>query len=447
MSVSAIVWMCGFVLFSGLAFVRRSWGIALYMMTFYMSPHFWWWGDPIKGVLGDRINLMAAVIFALAVVPTMGSKDNKFSGKQTTILGLLFLYAINATFVHAVAAANPPRSLNGLIMIWKQVFLLTLICAAIRSRRDFNLFITTILIGSLYIGYEAVFNDRGRFTAGRLEGIRLAGVGDANYMSGLLCLMVPLAGGWLFAGTRAQKLLAFVTLILGFEVILRCNSRGAFLALIVGGIYLLLSAKGKIRRYAFYGVLLGCTAAFFMVNAQSIIDRFGSIFASEQQRDGAAQSRISFAYAAGRMIMDYPLGSGAEAAFKSSRGYRYIRPLGERQEKAVHNGYADITAAWGIQGAFIYGLLLLKTFQLLRAARKRADAQGDVKAAFIGVGIEAALVTQLVVCAFLSSLDGEWFFWCFGLAIGYDRIYVPQTNFVTQTAPQPLYHRIQPTYG
>lgn len=435
MSITALVWIIAFVLFAGLSLVRPAWGAVLYFLTFYMSPHFWWWGKVISQTFGDRINLVAAIIFAISVFMNLKGPGGALQKRQASLLWFLLFYAINATFVHFFLAANPPRSLNGLILVWKQLFLVFLMVQAIRTRRDFNLIIATILLGSLYIGLEAVLNDRGHFTAGRLEGLRLAGVGDSNYMAGLLALMVPLAGGWLFVGSRSQKLLAFLTLLFGVEVILRCNSRGGFLALIIGGVYLVLAASGRARRLAIYGVGLGCIAAFFMINNEVIIERFLTVFAKKEERDGSAQSRLDYAKAAGKMIADYPLGSGAEAAFKSNRGYKYIRPLGEQGQKAVHNGYADIAAAWGIQGALIYGLVLFKCLSLLRSARKRAQKQGDASTTFMGVCLESAIITQLIACAFLSSLDGEWFFWCFALAIGYDRAYVATNPRMMPVAP------------
>jgi len=35
------------------------------------------------------------------------------------------------------------------------------------------------------------------------------------------------------------------------------------------------------------------------------------------------------------------------------------------------------------------------------------------------------LITQLVVCAFISSLDGEWFYWVIVLMLGYGTLYAP----------------------
>jgi hypothetical protein len=193
MSLTAVLWLLIYVVLAVLAFVRPAYGIALYLMTFYASPAFWWWGGPLADLIGTRINLFTAFLLAAAVLSHSGQAPIELSRYQRLILGLLVLYACNALVIHFANAANPVRSLNGMTMIWKQVGLLLLLMLAVRDRRDFNIFIAAILIGSFYIQYEAIINGRGRFSAGRLEGLGAPGVGDANYLAGLMLLVPPLA--------------------------------------------------------------------------------------------------------------------------------------------------------------------------------------------------------------------------------------------------------------
>ncbi len=429
MSFTVLLWMA---LFAGLALLtlyRPAWGIVLYLFTFYAEPHFWWWGKWLTGTFGDRINLAAALIFALGVFLHRSTSAFQMPREHRWVLGLIMLYAINATLVHFLFANDPARSLRGMTMIWKQLGLLFLVVAAIRTQYDIRLFVTAITFGSLYIAYEIIFNDRGHISAGRLEGVGAPGAAEANYLAGLMCFMVPPAGHWLFFGKRWQKLLAAGSLILVFEVILRCNSRGAFLALIAGGIWLVFAARGRARRYALTGMVLGSLAAVVMIGDQRIIDRFLTVFASESERDTSAQSRLDFWKTAVRLIAANPQGSGAEAAFKSALGRRFLKNYLDLDEtRAVHNGYLDIAASWGVQGLTLYLVTIGFAWRMVRRAGRRARESGDDSAAFLGVCLESTLVVQLTVCLFISSLDGEWFFWWFALALGFDRVFRAAPN-------------------
>jgi hypothetical protein len=261
MSLTVFCWMALFAGLTVLTFRRPSWGIALYLLTYFAEPHYWWWGHWLTATFGDRINLAAAVVFASSVFLHRSTSAFQMPREHRWILGLLLCYALNATAVHFLFADDPLRSYKGMTMIWKQLGLLFLIAAAIRTQFDMKILLTSITLGSLYIAYEIVFNDRGHISAGRLEGVGAPGAAEANYLAGLMCFMIPLAGHWLFYGSRWQRVLAFVSLVLVFEVVLRCNSRGAFLAMFSGGVWLVISARGRARRYALVGAALGSLAA------------------------------------------------------------------------------------------------------------------------------------------------------------------------------------------
>ena len=447
MSLTVLIWFGLFGLLSMLAMLRPAWGVGLYLMTFYASPHFWWWGDGVTGIVGDRINLIAALVFAVAVLVNRTSAQEQLTRTQRTLLLILLVYALNATFVHLFFAANPPRSFNGMTMLWKQVGLLLLIVLSVRDARDVNILIGSIIIGTLYIAYEIVINDRGHFSASRLEGVGAPGAAESNYLAGLMLLAIPLAGYWLFFGSWKLRALAIPALVLIFEVILRCNSRGAFLAMIGAGGWLLISARGRARKYALYGLALGVGAAFFMIGDQDIVDRFWTTFASDEERDHSAESRIDFWGAAVRMIAAHPVGSGAEAAFKSDLGAGYISAY-HAGHKAVHQGYLDIAASWGLQGFLLYMSAIVISFVVADRRVREARRQGDDRTAFLGACIQSTLIGQLLSSMFISSLDGEWFFWTFALTTAYAKVYVgnPQQTCVlipvqisgAASRPQPL---------
>ncbi len=426
MSLTAIVWIILFVTLSLMTLQRSSWGFALYLLTFYAMPILWWWGDGFLTSITVRWNLIAALIFAIGVL--LDSRPHRsISFTSEREVKLLVFYAINALLVHFLLASNVIRSWNGVDLILKQLGLFILLVASARDRTDLKIVIVSIILGSAYVGYEVVINDRGGLNHGRLEGMIITAAGDANLLAGLLALALPLAGWFIFTGRRLEKLAMIAMSVLVLETIIRCNSRGAFLALICGGIWLVVTSRSYVRRYALVGVALAVAAALFLAKDPEILSRFMTTFAPAEERDASAQSRIEYWQLGAKMIGDYPLGSGAEAAFKSARGLQYLRTIGESEIVAIHNGFLDIAASWGVQGFLLYLTTIWLAWRGVGVTMRRYREKNDVQSVFLGNCLQAALVIQLVACMFISSLDGEWFFWWIGIALIYRRVCSSET--------------------
>lgn len=430
MTTTAIVWLMAFLFFTALTFRRSAWGVPLYMCTYFAHPPNWWWGHGFLTSSGIRWNLMAALIFAAGVIFDPRPKGERSETSTTRAFWLLLIYGVNASLVHLAGAANPDRSWEGLMLMWKQIGLFVLLWLSIRDEFDLKLLLYSIMMGSLYIAYEVVVNGRGHFAGSRLEGVGIPGAQESNYLAALLSLCIPIAGGLLLTGNKWEKIFAFVTLPLVLEVILRCNSRGAFLGLLVGAGWLIARSSGKIRKYAMIGVALGGMAAYTMIGDARIIDRFMSTFASDEERDRSADSRLVYWAAAMDMISDNPMGSGAEAAFKSDKGMEYLAQSGEYRYRAVHNGFLDIAASWGLQGLTLFIAAILVARRGARCAITWARSQSQEVIAFMGICIDATLMVQLVCSMFISSLDGEWFYWWIAMGLAYRRIYAVGVSHV-----------------
>ncbi len=184
----------------------------------------------------------------------------------------------------------------------------------------------------------------------------------------------------------------------------------------IGGVFLILLAKGRARRFAILIGLAGVLAFYMQAQSGNIWDRLFSVAASEEERDGAAQERLLSWSAGMRMVADYPYGSGGHAAFVSPRGLAYIAHIRQDGYRSVHNGYINIMAGWGVQGlGLLISAFLLASWMTLVAVWKKQQSEIQV---FLGASILAALAGQSVCTMFGDYLDGEWFIWLavFGLA-------------------------------
>jgi len=429
MSVTAVVWLVMFIVLAVKAFSRSSWGMCIYFMTFFAIPRGWWWGKDMLTTITGRWSLMAALIFLAAVSMNPGLQMPKKDGASRRVFLILLFYAINATFVHFAFAGGSSKSYTGLELLWKFLLLSYLINLCIQNYEDLKLFVIAIITGAAYVAYEIIINDRGGFEKGRLEGIFIPGASESNYLAGLMSMCIPLAAYFLFFGKWKGRLFALIAVPMIFDVVLRCNSRGAFLALPAGGARLYLASTGRMRKFATYGIILACLAIAYQAKDPEIHERFWSIFVPAEERDDSALSRIEFYKAGWEMIKTYPMGSGAEAAFKSRRGSRFI---GGRY-RAVHNGYIDIAASWGIQGFALYMAAIFFAWRSMHLAIKFNNQRGRTDVAFLGVCIEAALVVELAACVFISGLDGEWFYWLIAGMLAYGRVCGPDA--IEATSP------------
>ena len=441
MSKTGALWIivCGLLTFLSLR--RASWGAALYLFAFYFSPHYWWWGKDLTAIFGHRISLITALIFAA----TSMLAGPRLRPSERKVFTLLLFYALSATLVHLLFADNPERSWKNLNLLWKHLGLFYFLVTSVKDRQDWNILLYSIIIGSLHVGFAVVINDAGNMVQGRLELKFAAGVGDSNFLAGILSMALPMIGAQLFIGNRYEKMLSVVASWLVLDTVILANSRGGFLSLLVGGAWFFLNAKGRSRRLSFYVLGLGIVAGVVLLGDERIIERFKTAFDPPEKRESSAQSRIEFWKSALRMLNDYPYGLGGEAAFKSRTGAQYIAHLraegyvGHRRGvtgpgyRAVHNGYLDVLCGWGIQSVFFYLMAHFVAMVILRRATRYTAYMGDWRASFLGLCISTSLIIQYVNSFFISSLDGEWCFWLLAIALAYDRIYGEYSVLEEQT--------------
>lgn len=333
-------------------------------------------------------------------------------------LWLVALISVNAFLVNLFLADYPPESNKVFDILWKGCLSSALLLLCIRNQKDLELFLFAIVVGCGFVGYEVVLAGQGSIERGRLEGFMFPGAQGSNAGAAVLSMGLVLAG--YFVITWQNKLYAIASLIISpliLETILRCNSRGAYLGLMASGIVILTLSRGSSRKRAMLLCAIGVGAILLMAKNVGIWERFASIFVDAEQRDGSASERLLYWKAALKMIMDFPFGSGGEAAFTSPRGVSYIAHF-RPEFRSVHNGPLDIAAGWGLQGfALLFTVLCGAAIASYRAAM--IDRHDNPKRSLLGTTLLATIAGQLVCCMFTSVLDGEWFLWLAVSCIAY----------------------------
>jgi O-antigen ligase len=208
------------------------------------------------------------------------------------------------------------------------------------------------------------------------------------------------------------------------NVVLLCNSRGSFLALIGAAVVFLILARGATRKQAIRAMALGGVLLYLLLGDPKILDRFSTTFAGSEERDASAAGRLQFWQAGLLMIWDYPLGDGG-GSFKYVHGGRYLtRVMGEdAEERSLHNGYLTEATDWGVQG------LVLRLFFIGLAAgaayrtSNRCRAEKRVEDALVGTCLMVALAAFLITSMFGSFIANEWDYWIVALLVRYAEVY------------------------
>ena len=430
MTLHLVAWCCLFGLLVVLTFRQPRWGIALFFLTIYANPAYWWWGGPLAG---ERVNLLAVLILA-ASLAFHGQLRLDFGATATgrRASGLTLLIVANVITVHLLLAPDWSVSWIAVLDLCKYLLFFAMLISLIRTPEDFKFLLVVLVCGLAYWGEEKGL--LGDFS-GRLEKLGGPSCSDSNIAALQIAIIIPLAGALLLTASGWQRLLGAFAAATGVELLNRCNSRGSFLAMIAAGcIFLLVAAGPRTRRKAITAVALGMLAALaFLARDPRVVGRFDSIFVPAEERDASAQVRTIVWTGGLSMLADYPLGSGGDAFKRSSRGFYYKELLATefRQEigrddsatRALHNGYLQEATSWGVQGLVLKLLLLanvaLGALKTLRAERH----QGDANTAFLGACIIASLTVFAVGAMFVDVLDNENFYWIVAVAVTYSNAY------------------------
>ncbi len=413
MTLTLIIWLVLFAGLTGATIVRPVFGVALYMLTFFLSPPFWWWGDPIEAI---RWNLISGFVLlgAAALCPSPEG-----CGKVQNLWLIALAMILNATFVNFAIGGNSEESSEAYVMAVKFFALMYMIYRTVRSVSDLQIVMLSILLGAAYIGYEATINGRGDIVKNRLEGVGAPGATTANHFASLMVTIMPMVAPFFLAGKTWMKVLVVCLAPMIVNVVLLCNSRGAFLAAIGSAIVFIVVAPKVVRAKALRVVAVAALGVFMMLGDGRIVERFLSTFAGSEVRDRSAQSRFDFSQAGLQMIADFPLGAGGNG-FKKVHGLKYLRETGASDiPRAVHNGYINEACEWGLQGLLLRMLWFLLAAKLAFDYTRRARDNPNIDQFLLltQCALLSGLAAYLVTYMFGDQNSSEWGYWIVALII------------------------------
>ena len=283
-------------LIAGIGLWRPFWGLAVYLAANIIRPEMLFWGS-------DTGALIFKVSIGSALLGFMMSSESKTAPFAVRELWLMLWISLAVTM--SVVLADLPTSPKTWGYV-QEFYTLALVCwlliGTVQKKEqaiqlaDILLFMMTLL--ALW-GWEQSFRGNER-----LEGMSSA-FGDSNGLAAVGVLFLPLALHKLFtADKRWQKIFGLNAAIAIAGMIVFTNSRGGFLGLAAGSLYLLLiSPKRKWLGLGYFVVFLAATPLL----SDAYMNRLSTIDTDQEQLDYSSGSRLVLWRAGYLVFQDHPI--------------------------------------------------------------------------------------------------------------------------------------------
>jgi O-antigen ligase len=254
--------------------------------------------------------------------------------------------------------------------IVKFSFLGLFIVVFVRSPTHLKYFICAVFIAFLKMGQEGLL---GKITGGMMwqnQGImRLHGVTSLytqpNSYAGMAVGTLPFVlYFWSVSGRLVRTVLA-VQAFLALNIIVFSGSRTGYVGLLGILVFLFFVTKAK-KKFVVYTAALAVAAVVFVPG--QYFERFDTIYTMEEKEGASSATRIEILKDAVEIFASHPFGVGIQA-------FPAVRKTTFGREQDTHNLYLEVATNLGIQGLFVFGLLIFKLLQTLRASEKEIVRQ------------------------------------------------------------------------
>ena len=408
MSKTVIGWLC--IYFGGIfaSFWKGPiFGLLTYFFTFYTQYS---WMRPHRH---ERWSLYASIAMVAAYFLRKSSLD-KLAHLSIPQLKWLLLFSANCLVV-GLFAVRPNAHQKEVTEIIKLVVLYCLIVCIVRTKLHYKMVIWLQVWGNFLFGWQGHGK---KLFQGRLEGVGGPTTNTSNGLANHAIMILPFLNNMFFLGNKWERIAAVWAAPWILNLIILCNSRGAFLGILVMGTIIFVRSDKKMRKKILVGAVLG-GLLFVYLSDERFWDRMDTIDDPSQKGSG----RIETWLGAMELISDHPFGVGGGGFVHLSPVY--IPEIVEEhrgQRRSVHNSYLDVATSYGIQGLFFYGCFIAGTLLELRKIRKRTGTANDTFYYAESTAIETAIWGFLAAATFGARAYFEAMFWFSALGVALSNI-------------------------
>lgn len=299
---------------------------------------------------------------------------------------------------------------------WIEQFLVYFIAlSCIRDHATAKRIYFYMCIGSVLVVCYTLPEMYSKMGLSSIEKSRVNGpLAQANEFGGLLAYTLMFTGGLFLAYINTIR--AWVTapfFLLALKLLISTFSRGAYLALAVGGL-----CAGYLRGKVFFFASLFGALAFFAILPQfipgAIVDRMSASVKTTEatsgptQLDKSSEHRLILWKAAADMTLESPITGKGFKGFQKMKHLYTERPV---HEKDPHNYYLYVSSQMGLPALVIFLCILVYAFYMGWRLSKNRD---DTYIRAMGITGASAVITYAAVCMFGSRATNPEFtayFW------------------------------------
>lgn len=334
---------------SAVAVFRPWYGLLIYVLFATIRPEsLWFWSVPPG-------NYSRIIAIALLVGWAINGFGNRKFGRAFAIAGCLVGFWVWAA-VSTTTAYDPQVALGFLESKGKIVLPFVVGLTLIRSLRQVRELMWVLVGGS---GYVALELNRAYYDGfNRLQEIGFGGMDNNSFVIHVVALIGPAFFLGLYEKHWGLKAAAFASAALLTHCIFFSFSRGGMVALGFTGVvtfFLVPKRPGVIALFVAGAVTAG------MMAGPEVLERLGTAFASEEERDHSAQSRIDMWGNCVTLTLENPItGVGPD-------NFPLVLPRFGKygRGKEAHTLWLQIAAELGVPGVgFLLGFYLLTLWRL-----------------------------------------------------------------------------------
>ena len=403
MSQTAFVWLSAYTASAFMAFVNPAYGLFGYFLDYYAHPPLRWWGDDLPGLRWSLIISLVTLV-GMLIHQTKLSEVKPESHHQAK---WLIMFVVTSILVTPTMAIIKDQSWDKTIEIIKLAILYFLISKTIRTKEHFHYLILIQIVGVFLWGWTA-FEDPERID-GRLTGIGGPDSIRDNGTAAHLLAVLPFIGVVFLEGKAWEKVICLVAAAFALNAFVLCNSRGAFVGLLLTGLYTLLITKGRLRRKMVVGLSMGAVLFYSLMDPQ-FVERQKTI--QNYEEDGSASSRLELWKGGLNLIKDHPLGVGGGGYDALSPVYAAEVVEAYGNERTAHNTYVLVASEWGLPGLLVFLAFLVSTIRELHRLRKISPTTPEQTRLYVETyAIELGLIGVLAAGIFTNRLYAEAIYW------------------------------------
>ncbi|MBE3040845.1 MAG: O-antigen ligase family protein [Chloroflexi bacterium] len=361
MAITTLAFLVLFAAACGGAMLRPMIGIVAYMLVYQVGPENQWWTEPIAH-WGIRYSFVLAAFTAAGIVI---NRRKLRCGRPFLVPHEYLLVAFVCVTWLSVLLGRPPEG-EIVSADWPPLKLTKILIFALMlthvsaTLSDLNWVLWAYVIGGLFLGYQALTAPAWMMTEGRLDAIGGPDFRQANGLAVYLLAALPIIGVQFMRSRWPGRLLCLASGAMAVNAIVMTRSRGAVMGAAGVLVVALVIAPKGLRKAAFAGVILAAIGAYALTDA-AFWERASTTTASDEERDGSAQSRIEIWKGSLAMLQDYWYGVGA-GNFQAAIGQYCPR----HPKRDAHNTYVRCYSELGIQGMAVFTALILSAACMLR---------------------------------------------------------------------------------